>query len=572
MKPIFLIRGWEKISKDPQLPVNIVLISSILVVLLSMPAYAQIPFEETAPGKYRIELTDKDKSPYSLNAPGDFLSEKALVRRQKQNISLTWNDLPVTPSYVDSIRATGATVLTVSKWFNAVTVSAADDSILHKILKLSFVRKVPVKRTGPPGSSANRIAEGIQETSRVEAFDYGPSGWQSIIHKGEILHSEGYTGLGKTIAIIDAGFYHVDQLEAFASLREKGQILGTHDFVQPGSNLFAGHSHGMVVLSVIGGNLPGELIGTAPDASFWLLRSEDTGSEYLIEEDNWTAAAEFADSAGADVISSSLGYSRFDDPLMNHTYGDMDGNTTRISRSADIAVSKGMVVVVSAGNQGTNDWHFISAPADADSVIAVGAIDANGYIADFSSRGPSSDLRVKPDVVAIGKGTWMADFVSGIRQGNGTSLSTPVISGLVACLWQAVPDAPAMDVVASIKESSDRFTRPDEDYGYGIPDFNLAHVLLRSREYGVPGNNQVMTFPNPFNTLLYIIFSSPVDGPADVSLVDISGRVVLHLVYPQFTGRNYITLDQGLSDLNKGIYFLKVVTGGKISISQLIKR
>ena len=196
----------------------------------------------------------------------------------------------------------------------------------------------------------------------------------------------------------------------------------------------------MVVLSIMGGNLPGELIGTSPDANFWLLRSEDAGSEYLIEEDNWTAAAEFADSAGADIMNTSLGYSQFDDHLMDHTYADMDGNTTRISRAADIAASKGMLVVVSAGNQGAGNWHYISAPADADSVLAVGAIDANGYIADFSSRGPSSDLRVKPDVVAIGKGTWVADFESGIRQGNGTSLSAPVISGLAACLWQANPE------------------------------------------------------------------------------------------------------------------------------------
>ena len=319
------------------------------------------------------------------------------------------------------------------------------------------------------------------------------------------------------------------------------------------------------------GNLPGELIGSAPDASFWLLRSEDTGSEYPIEEDNWASAAEFADSAGADVINSSLGYSQFDDDSMNLTYANMDGNTARITRAADIASSKGMVVVTSAGNLGASNWHYISAPADADSVLAVGAIDANGYIADFSSRGPTADLRIKPDVVGIGKGTWMADFTSGIRQGNGTSLSAPVITGLVACLWQANRSATSRQIVNAVKESSDRFSQPDNDYGYGIPDFSLAHVLLTREEPGSPLHGKLLVYPNPFRSELYLVFPAPVDDEVDVSMFDLAGKEVFHSIIPAFPGRDYINIDFDNISLSTGVYILKTVTGGRNDISKIIR-
>jgi len=576
MKRIFLHPEAGKGDKGRFACISRLIFTGLLVLFLSIPASSQDPFEVTSPGHYRLEFINKENNPYSLNAPGEFLSQKSLSRRQKQNIQLSFTDLPVSPAYLDSVRSTGATILSISKWFNAVTVSAGD-SILEKLAALTILKKNPLRKTTATTITGKRQLkeiirlQGTQALNGEQVFDYGTSGWQTAIHKGQVLHNLGYTGEGMTIAVIDAGFYHVDQLPAFSSLWERSRILGTRDFVMPGGNLFNGHSHGMVVLSIIAGNLPGDLIGTSPDASFWLLRSEDTGSEYVIEEDNWTSAAEFADSAGADIISSSLGYSEFDDPAMSHSYADMDGNSTRVSRAADMAASKGMLVVVSAGNQGAGAWHYISAPADADSVISVGAVDANGYIAGFSSRGPSSDLRVKPDVVAIGEGTWMSDLVSGVRQGNGTSLSAPVIAGLAACLWQADPGATAMEVAAAIRESGDRFTGPDDDFGYGIPNFSLAHSLLRQRQSGSPDGIDMVAFPNPFSTELYILFPSGVDGQVDVNLIDLSGRVVMQASYPQFEGRSNIVIDKDLAQLNKGVYFLKVSTGSKISISKLIK-
>ncbi len=526
---------------------------TLLLVFVSQ-GYAQTLFEQTAPHKYRIVLADKANNVFSLQHPEHFLSEAAIARRVKQGIPLTTADLPVTPGYLDSIRQTGAMILTVSKWFNAVTVQTDDSAVLQRIASLPFVVSGDrgVHRTGMV-STAQHVS-GIQTTATSPIYDYGLSEWQTAVHHGDVLHSMGYTGKDVTIAIIDAGFYHVDRLPAFEKIWNENRILGTRDFVNEGNNLYEGHTHGMVVLSIIGGYLPGELVGTAPDASFWLLRSEDTGSEYPIEEDNWVCAAEFADSAGADIINTSLGYSTFDDPTLNHTYADMDGNTTRISRAADMASARGIVVVVSAGNQGATPWHYISAPSDADSVLAVAAMNAEGAIASFSSRGPSSDGRVKPDVTAVGQGTWMADPATGIRQGNGTSLSAPVITGLAACLRQALPEAPAATLVQAVRESSDRYSQPDSAFGYGIPDMTLALYLAGSRSEAAEAP---MVFPNPFDDLFYIVFQQDVHSDIQVVLTDLAGQVVVSRYFPAFPGRGSLRID-ALDFLQHGMYLLKV--------------
>jgi serine protease AprX len=568
MKPIFLYRQDVKFTFYNSILAAV--FGGIFILCIPGVIRAQNTFEQTAPRRYYIELTDKNNNNFSLSDPGAFLSEKALARRNNQGIPLVENDLPVTRAYIDSIRSTGAVIMNVSKWFNAVTVKADSDIILDRIAKYTFVRKNTSLKSGP--TPVRKHKGGIQSGDTTREFDYGVSGWQIVIHKGNVLHDLGYTGKGIIIAQLDAGFNHVDRKSAFSSLWMNNQILGTRDFVKPGNNVFEGHAHGMAVLSIIAGNLPGQLIGSAPDASFWLLRTEDTGSEYPIEEDNWASAAEFADSAGADVINSSLGYSQFDDDTMNLTYGNMNGNTARITRAADIASSKGMVVVVSAGNLGTSSWHYISAPADADSVLAVGAIDANGYIAGFSSRGPTADFRIKPDVVGVGKGTWMADYNSDtIRQGNGTSLSAPVITGLVACLWQADRTATARQIVNAVKESSDRYSQPDNDYGYGIPDFSLAHVLLKHEEPGSPLQGRMFVYPNPFRSELYLVFPAPVDNEVDVSMFDLTGKEIYHTIIPSFPGRNYVTLDFDHTILPTGVYILKTVTGGRNDVSKIVR-
>jgi hypothetical protein len=537
-----------------------------------LPASAQTCFEQTAPLKYRIEFTDKHNSPFSLNAPDQFLSPKAIERRQKQDIPIVWNDLPVNPAYLDSIRATGAVILTVSKWFNALTIAVPNDSVLDKICRLSFVVRKSLKGSLYNSNYAMKISSsGGEEILNGPEFDYGVSWWQTALHNGDLLHNRGFTGKDMVIAVIDAGFANVDKLPVFDHLFEKGRILGTRDFVKAGNNVYHESSHGMSVLSIMGGYLPGELIGTAPDASFWLLRSEDGDTEYIIEEDNWIAAAEFADSAGADIINSSLGYSVFNDSAQNHTYEDMDGNTTRVSRGADIAASKGILVVNSAGNQGNVSWKYITAPADADSILSVGAVDEARFVADFSSRGPTSDQQVKPTVMALGEGTYVARLDSTVRGGNGTSFSAPVIAGLAACLWQTIPRAGNMDIIRVIIESSDRKNSPNSDYGYGVPDFSIAEFLLRAEYVSQISDSPVVVFPNPFSEQLYIFFESPVNDNLSVRLFDLAGKEVFRKEYPPVPERNFVLLDSDFDHLQKGVYIIKVNAGHVSGNSKLIK-
>jgi subtilisin family serine protease len=340
--------------------------------------------------------------------------------------------------------------------------------------------------------------------------------------------------------------------------------------VNPDGNVFMEASHGMSVLSIISSNIPGQLIGTAPDASFWLLRSEDVHSEYLIEEDNWIAAAEFADSAGADIITSSLGYSLFDNPAQNHTYQDMDGNTTRVSIAADMAASRGMLVVASAGNQGLTEWKYITAPADADSILTIGAVDFTGMITEFSSRGPSYDLRVKPTVDAIGMYTYIINPNGSVGQGDGTSFSAPVIAGLSACLWQSNPQASMMDIYNAICSSADRYYIPDDFYGYGIPNFSIADYLLKTANQSKAGNG-FKVFPNPFTDKFYIVFDEPVNSAISITFYDLTGKEVDHFNYPEAPERRYILFENSLRYLPKGLYIVKVSAENISDNAKLVK-
>jgi hypothetical protein len=526
-------------------------------------------FEQTAPSKYRIAFTDKLNSSFTLDSPEDFLSQRAIDRRKAQGISISSNDLPVTQIYIDSLRNSGARILTVSKWFNAVTVQITDSSVLEKIASFSFVKKLPVQHAKIHVSAEN--INGIQQVNRSSDYDYGPSWWQTAVHNGQILHNKGYTGKNVVIAVIDAGFAYVDTLSVFNHLWENGRILGYKDFMNPGSNIFREASHGMSVLSIISGYRPGELTGTAPDASFWLLRSENVITEFIIEEDNWIAAAEFADSAGADLINSSLGYSEFDDPSQNHSYADMNGNVARVSVAADIAASKGILVVVSAGNQGNTAWKHITAPADADSALTIGAVGRSGLVAVFSSRGPSSDSDVKPNVMAVGQGTYVAGADGTFRSGNGTSYSAPVITGLAACLWQGNRDAKVMEIYKAICESGDRFYYPDENYGYGIPDFNLADMMLKAEHGEFAQGSEILAFPNPFYNQLFIFFGDPIDSQVDITLFDLTGKEVYHRNYPEITGRRLIVIDSDFRNLQKGLYIIRISAGSVSRNSKLVK-
>ena len=394
---------------------------------------------------------------------------------------------------------------------------------------------------------------------------------------GDILHDMGYRGQGKVIAVLDGGFLNANTLDVFDSLWQNNQILGTHDFVNGGQVLFDGHPHGSMVLSCMGGNYPGELIGTAPKASYWLLRSEDTGSEYRIEEYNWVSAAEYADSVGADVINSSLGYSdNFTDPGQNHTYSEMDGNTTPCTIGADMAAKKGILVVNSLGNSGNSDWYYLGAPSDGDSVLGIGAVTENGSYASFSSHGPSYDGRVKPDVVAQGSGAYVVDpYGGGFGYNSGTSFSSPIMAGMVTCLWQANPALNNMQIADAVSKSASQYLSPDDMLGYGIPDFVLANNILTIIDG--PGEEiaTMNIYPNPFRDWFTIdagrhgsMGAWKLEGTVEIT--DISGRVVL-LQKVSLVNSGTIKID-GLQQSQTGMYFVKVNLNGRLSEQKVVKQ
>ena len=446
---------------------RLIILSALVLFLASASAQ-----QDTL--KYRISLRDKAATVYSLEHPEQFLSEKAIARRQKQNLAVDSTDLPVCRQYIDEIRRQGVNIVVVGKWENFVTVSCNDSALIEHIAALPFVRATEKVWTAP------KMNEGVGDAMRDSVINepkiytdsiYGPALTQIQLSNGDKLHDAGFKGQGMTIAVIDAGFHNADKIEAMKNIR----VLGTRDFVNPEADIYAESNHGMSVLSCMAMNQPNVMIGTAPEASYWLLRSEDEYSENLVEQDYWAAAIEFADSVGVDLVNTSLGYYSFDDPAKNYRYRDLNGHYALMSREAAKAADKGIVVVCSAGNSGSGSWKKITPPGDAENVITVGAMDKNLVNADFSSVGNTADGRVKPDVMAVGVSSAVAGNDGTVSRANGTSFASPTFCGLVACFWQACPWLTAKEVIEAVHRSADRADAPDNIYGYGISNIWKAY-------------------------------------------------------------------------------------------------
>ena len=556
--------------------------SAIILILawISISINAQI-----APQKYFIEFMDKTNSPYSITRPNEFLSQRAIERRQKQGIPIVTNDIPVNQSYVTQIMQKGVQVLTRSKWMNGITVYCLNSAIMDSILQLPFVKRIFKNEFYDNVSNYNPVNKfELNEVSLYmepyvqnlaganyignSKLDYGAGYNQIHMLHGDSLHAMGFRGEGMIIAVLDAGFFHVDILPAFDSLRINNQIIATRDFVIPGNNVYNEYEHGMEVLSCMGSNLPGQLVGTAPHANYLLLRTEDAGSEYLIEEYNWVSAAEYADSAGADIINSSLGYTEFNDATQNHTCAEMNGHTPIVAKGANLAFSKGMFVVNSAGNYGTSGWKCVSSPADGFGVMAVAAVCSKGLRADFSSVG-SNTGRVKPQFAAMGRRAVVSSTIWTIMYNNGTSFSSPILAGLVACLWQSQPGWSNKLVFRSIELSGHQSAHPDSLLGYGIPDF------IRARQVMDVGNKRGgdlgAVYPNPFTDQLSIALRASRAQNADVSLFNSLGiRVRFIRGIHMRAGENEILLP-GLRDLPAGNYILQITGPDLLINSQVIR-
>ncbi|MBR8537525.1 S8 family serine peptidase [Carboxylicivirga sediminis] len=469
---------------------------------------------------YFITFTDKNNSPYSLDRPEEFLSIRAIQRRAKQNIAVDQSDLPVNPAYIDSLIKYGIDVKHTSKWMNGAIVFSNNKALMDTLERVPFINTVELNKPVISTGTFKKLEPLVPLLKSALDSPYGESWLQVSTANGHHLHNNGLKGAGMLIAVIDAGFYKANELPLTKHLWDNGQVMGTKDFVNPASNIFNEHYHGMNVLSIIGGKLNQQYMGTATDASFWLLRTEDVHSEHPIEPDYWICAAEFADSAGVDIINTSLGYYEFDAPSQSYSYADMNA-TSRISRASDMASSKGMLLVTSAGNEGNNSWLHIGAPADAKHCLAIGAVNADSTRTSFSSFGPSSDGRVKPEISALGGAVAVQNTSGGISKGNGTSFSAPVISGLAACLWQAMPDKTAEEIRQLIMSSAHLHNTPNNELGYGIPDFNQAYSV--DIESAPAYNTQWKVGPNPFNSRLTLFNSS---GPnVTVTIVDILGNI-----------------------------------------------
>ncbi len=538
----------------------------LLFLVVTFSAMAQL--EGT---RYVVLFTDKNNSPYTYDKPLEFLSQKALDRRAKWGISLDLHDLPVNPTYINQVKQVGGEVVGVLKWFNGVILRNPSETVLADVSALSFVKEVlpglPKTSKGSENTLGTLDSDGIPPYSfsvnneyypRYKAqtglFDYGNAYNQIAMIKMDELHNLGFTGRGITIGVLDGGFANTNVISGFDSLFMQNRILGTFDAAVKGNDVYAStmNGHGTSVLSVMGANKPGLIVGSAPHANYWLIRTEVTGQESRIEEYQWSIGAAFADSVGVDVINSSLGYTVFDNTLYNYSYEMMDGNTAIVTRAADIAAAKGILVVNSAGNEGTSTWKYIGAPADGDSVLTVGATDYKGFHAAFSSWGPTFDGRIKPDVSAQGSGTWLL-MTSGTAQGgNGTSFSSPLIAGSMACLMQALPSYSPMKLIKLIRSVSSYALNPNDTLGYGVPDFKLA--LTTSGISSPEITQKVLSIYRSSSTQLTLISSADI-GNTSIEVYSAFGSLTFKGVMSISQGTQILPLPQSLS---AGVYIIRV--------------
>lgn len=539
-----------------------------LIILLLVFSFAQA-FAQVAPNKYLLRFTDKAHTAYELAKPEEFLTQRALERRSRFGIAVDSTDLPIDQNYVQGVKNTGAKLIIQVKWINALLIETESSEVLDAIRNLSYVVDIDtVNKRVSAFKSIDKFAL-EQKSSEFKSGQgdevYGNAFNQIDMINGIALHEAGFKGKGIVIGVLDAGFINTDIRTIFKSLWDNNQILGSRNFVNPSEDVFRYNSHGTSVLSIMGGQLPGLYLGSAPEADYWLLLTEETGSEALIEEYNWIAGAAFADSVGVDIINSSLGYTEFDNPIYDHAYSDLDGNTTEVTKAADLAAAKGILVVNSAGNSGNDPWKYIIAPADGDSVLAVGAVGPDGIITTFSSYGFDWASQVKPNIVGQGGSTALTSISTDeIITGNGTSYSSPLIAGMMACLWQSKPFATNIELIHAVEESASRFSNPDYQYGHGIPDFFAAQLSIAVTEK--PNlDYHIRIQPNPVSNRLHIQWDQTSFNWLE--LLDMQGRILIKHELNNFETQVNLSLES----YKNGIYFLRLSNEKQVITRKIIK-
>jgi serine protease AprX len=515
-------------------------------------------------GYYLVELKDKAASPYSIHRPYEFLSPKSIARKKFYGIPITAEDLPVSPTYMQQLKDKGASLHVTSKWLNSAVVRA-DSAALPSIGSLPFVRSI--KRIGWYRPAKVHPANVRPKEKKYEQTGsrYGKADDQIRMLNGIMLHRLGYEGSGRLVAVLDGGFQNVDVMPFFDSLRVDGRLLQGRDFVEEDQNPYESLNHGTQVLSTMAANLPGLMVGTAPAATYICVKTEDGNGESPVEEENWIAGAEFADSLGVDVINSSLGYTTFDEAQMNHTHEMLDGRTARASIAAGIAARKGILVVNSAGNSGNDDWQKIGVPSDAEGVLAVAATTPYRGRAGFSSLGPAADGRVKPNVAAQGVAATVADLNSyNTGLSNGTSFASPILAGMAASLWSAFPEKSSAEIIQAIERSGHQAQRPDAELGFGIPDFFRAYETLLG--YGTPDYQEsdnarwyVLDGGKGGNEL---VFFSLKGGDFLLDIRDVAGAPLLRTTGTVERGTSVFKIDA--NQLPRGFHLITLIVGGHL--------
>ncbi len=512
--------------------------------------------------RYMVFFKDKANSRFRTSQPQEFLSPRAIERRNKQNISVTDQDLPVNESYITDLEDLGFKVFFKSKWFNGVLIEA-DKNGLGLISALPFVDSINLVAPGSKLSRSGKDKFGKDSQSNQRQKGVSNEIQNQFLGIAE-MHNDQFRGEGMLVAVCDAGFINVDNISLFTHLYDNNQIIDTYDFVSNDDYVYEYGSHGTKVFSTMAAYDPNLYVGVAYKADYMLFVTEDIGSEYRIEEYNWVFAAERADSAGVDVMNTSLGYDTFSDPSMDYTPSDLDGNTAVITKAATFAASKGMLIVNSAGNSGNNP---INHPGDANNILTVGSITANGSRSTFSSVGPTSDGRIKPDLVAMGSATSLVTSTGNIVTGSGTSFSTPQVSGLIIGLWQAYPDLSYLEIMELVKMSADNAASPDNLLGYGVPNYQAAKNIKESSMQ----TKNYLVFPNPTNDELKIMVRDPTEyNEVVLSIINSSGQ----LLYKQNLSFNWLNISNiiDLREFTAGVYFLRLANLTTTESIRIIKK
>jgi serine protease AprX len=554
-------------GQNDKLPLLLTLFIAIFLFFQSQELNAQ--------DWYAVYLKDKSVSQFDISKPEDFLTQRALLRRQKNDISIDSLDLPVASSYIQQIQVF-AKVKYSSRWQNSVLIRLDTLSNLQKISSLPFVDSTAflgrIKGGGKSRKTHARRSNSSQHNWETDSLiPYGATSAQLNLINLPPLHQAGFLGSNVLISIQDAGFRKADQMQAFQHLYDRNAILQGRDIVNPGNNIFAENSHGTQVLGTIAGVILNTYVGAAPKADFILLRTEDAGTEYPVEEYYWLVGAEYSDSLGCDIISSSLSYTTFDDTTLNHSHAMLDGQSTIISQAANTAFRKGILVLTSAGNDGDKEWRKIGFPADADGVITVGATDSIGNYGTLSSQGYTLDQRVKPDLAAVGVSTSLLSTSDKVFYGNGTSFSTPTISGAIACLISAHPAKTHLEIRQAVLQSARQYNQPDSLMGFGIPDLNIAHLLLRGLDADSQAIVMANVLPNPFSRGFYLVVSPKDTQDIDVYIYDLSGKEVFRNGFAQVKDTQVFYINE-LANLSNGIYVVKVVAQGESYTRKIVKQ